>query len=169
MGIATIGVSKRFSDVAACDDVSIDVAEGSLTALLGPSGCGKSTLLRIVAGLEQPDSGRVLFDGQSIHELPDAERTRHRAGTMGFIFQAFNLIPVFTTTENVELPLLLSGTPEREALAPVERSVHTQPAASYKVGRRSFLLRAHKNLPIGAPAAVARFKRRPAPAPCVRG
>ena len=75
---------------------------------MGPSGSGKTTLLNCLSGLDEIDGGRVLVDGHSIHELSDAKRTRHRAETMGFIFQAFNLIPVFTATENVELPLLLA-------------------------------------------------------------
>ena len=64
MAIATDGVSKQFDNVVAVEDVSLDVAEGSLTALLGPSGCGKSTLLRMIAGLDMPDSGRVLIEGE---------------------------------------------------------------------------------------------------------
>jgi putative ABC transport system ATP-binding protein len=72
-------------------------------------------LLNCLSGLDEIDDGRVIVDGHSIHELSDAKRTRHRAETMGFIFQAFNLIPVFTATENVELPLLLARVPEHEA------------------------------------------------------
>jgi putative ABC transport system ATP-binding protein len=83
--------------------------------VMGPSGSGKTTLLNCVSGLDEIDAGRVLVDGLSIHELSDKERTRHRAKEMGFIFQAFNLIPVFTVTENVELPLLLAGVRETDA------------------------------------------------------
>ena len=96
---------------------------GEFVAVMGPSGSGKTTLLNCLSGLDDIDDGRVFFDGRSIHELPDAERTRHRAATMGFIFQAFNLIPVFTTTENVELPLLLAGAPEREARKRAEETL----------------------------------------------
>jgi len=78
---------------------------------MGPSGPGKTTLLNCLSGLDDIDEGRVLVDGRSIHELPDAERTRHRASSMGFVFQAFNLIPVFTVSENVELPLLSPASP----------------------------------------------------------
>ena len=88
---------------------------GEFLAVMGPSGSGKTTLLNCLSGLDEIDEGRVLVDGHSIHELSDARRTRHRAETMGFIFQAFNLIPVFTATENVELPLLLAKVPEHEA------------------------------------------------------
>ena len=82
---------------------------------MGPSGSGKTTLLNCLSGLDEIDEGRVLVDGKSIHELSDARRTLHRAESMGFVFQAFNLIPVFTATENVELPLLLARIPESEA------------------------------------------------------
>ena len=89
--------------------------EGQFLAVMGPSGSGKTTLLNCLSGLDEIDDGHVLVDGRSIHELSDAERTRHRAETMGFIFQAFNLIPVFSATENVELPLLLTHVPEQQA------------------------------------------------------
>jgi putative ABC transport system ATP-binding protein len=110
-------------EVEALRRLDFTAGTGEFVAVMGPSGSGKTTLLNCLSGLDDIDGGRVLFDGQSIHELPDAERTRHRAGAMGFIFQAFNLIPVFTTTENVELPLLLSGTPEREARLHAEETL----------------------------------------------
>jgi putative ABC transport system ATP-binding protein len=91
------------------------VPPGQFVAVMGPSGSGKTTLLNCVSGLDEIDAGRVLVDGLSIHELSDKERTKHRAKAMGFIFQAFNLIPVFTATENVELPLLLAGAREADA------------------------------------------------------
>ncbi|MDH4364669.1 MAG: ABC transporter ATP-binding protein [Acidimicrobiia bacterium] len=91
------------------------VDEGEFVAVMGPSGSGKTTLLNCLSGLDDIDGGRVLLDGKSLHEMSDAARTRDRASSMGFVFQAFNLIPVFTAAENVELPLLLAGTEEREA------------------------------------------------------
>jgi putative ABC transport system ATP-binding protein len=91
------------------------VPHGEFLAVMGPSGSGKTTLLNCLSGLDEIDFGRVIVDGLSIHELSDKERTRHRAKQMGFIFQAFNLIPVFTATENVELPLLLAGVHEQES------------------------------------------------------
>ncbi len=102
-------------DVEALRGLDLEVAPGEFLAVMGPSGSGKTTLLNCLSGLDSIDGGRVLVEGRSIHELRDAERTRHRAESMGFIFQAFNLIPVFTSVENVELPLLLSGAGEREA------------------------------------------------------
>ena len=90
--------------VVALHGLDLVVPQGEFLAVMGPSGSGKTTLLNCVSGLDEIDDGRVLVDGLSIHELSDRARTRHRAKEMGFIFQAFNLIPVFTATENVELP-----------------------------------------------------------------
>jgi putative ABC transport system ATP-binding protein len=115
------GVRKVYrsggEEVVALESLDLTVADGEFLAVMGPSGSGKTTLLNCVSGLDDIDAGRVLVDGLSIHELSDKERTRHRAQEMGFIFQAFNLIPVFTATENVELPLLLSGMKEHDARA----------------------------------------------------
>ena len=113
------GVRKVYrsggADVLALKGLDLIVPQGEFLAVMGASGSGKTTLLNCLSGLDEIDQGRVIVDGHSIHELSDAKRTRHRAETMGFIFQAFNLIPVFTATENVELPLLLARVPEREA------------------------------------------------------
>src|SRR5688572_7623644 len=103
------------ADVLALKGLDLIVPHGQFLAVMGASGSGKTTLLNCLSGLDEIDDGRVVVDGHSIHELSDAKRTRHRAETMGFIFQAFNLIPVFTATENVELPLLLARVPEHEA------------------------------------------------------
>src|SRR5919109_3545453 len=102
-------------EVVALDSLDLVVPHGEFLAVMGPSGSGKTTLLNCLSGLDEIDFGRVIVDGFSIHELSDKERTRHRAKEMGFIFQAFNLIPVFTATENGELPLLLAGVREQEA------------------------------------------------------
>jgi putative ABC transport system ATP-binding protein len=103
------------SDVVGLDQLDLTVPQGEFLAVMGASGSGKTTLLNCLSGLDEIDEGRVLVDGRSIHELSDAKRTKHRAEAMGFIFQAFNLIPVFTATENVELPLLLAKVSEAEA------------------------------------------------------
>ena len=101
--------------IVALQGLDLVVPQGEFLAVMGPSGSGKTTLLNCVSGLDEIDAGRVLVDGLSIHELSDKERTKHRASAMGFIFQAFNLIPVFTATENVEFPLLLAGVRETDA------------------------------------------------------
>jgi putative ABC transport system ATP-binding protein len=90
-------------------DLDIAVDDGEFVAVMGPSGSGKTTLLNCLSGLDDIDAGQVWFGGRVLHEMSDLERTRERAATMGFVFQAFNLIPVFSAAENVELPLLLSG------------------------------------------------------------
>jgi putative ABC transport system ATP-binding protein len=113
------GVRKVYrsggTDVLALKRLDLTVPQGEFLAVMGASGSGKTTLLNCLSGLDEIDDGRVIVEGHSIHELSDAKRTRHRAETMGFIFQAFNLIPVFTATENVELPLLLARVPAPEA------------------------------------------------------
>jgi putative ABC transport system ATP-binding protein len=101
--------------VEALAGLDLTVHRGELVAVMGPSGSGKTTLLNCLSGLDDVDGGRVLLDGQDLFALPDAARTSHRATAMGFVFQAFNLIPVFTAAENVELPLLLAGVAARPA------------------------------------------------------
>lgn len=90
---------------------------------MGPSGSGKTTLLNCLSGLDDLDGGRVFIDGKDLHSMSDADRSRHRARKMGFIFQAFNLIPVFTAAENVELPLLLAGGSPSEARSRSEETL----------------------------------------------
>jgi putative ABC transport system ATP-binding protein len=123
------------ADVEALKGLDLEVPEGQFLAVMGPSGSGKTTLLNCLSGLDEIDEGRVVVDGLSIHELSDARRTRHRAESMGFIFQAFNLIPVFTATENVELPLLLAGTPERESRARAKETL-TRVGLGHRLDRR---------------------------------
>jgi putative ABC transport system ATP-binding protein len=101
--------------VEALADLDLTVHQGEMVAVMGPSGSGKTTLLNCLSGLDDIDSGRVLVAGQDLFAMSDAARTTHRATSMGFIFQAFNLIPVFTAAENVELPLLLAGVGAKEA------------------------------------------------------
>jgi putative ABC transport system ATP-binding protein len=122
-------------EVVALHGLDLEVGAGEFVAVMGPSGSGKTTLLNCLSGLDEIDAGRVLVEGKSIHELRDAERTRHRAASMGFIFQAFNLIPVFTATENVELPLLLNGVPERDARARARETL-TRVGLGHRLDRR---------------------------------
>jgi putative ABC transport system ATP-binding protein len=82
---------------------------------MGPSGCGKTTLLNCLSGLDQIDGGEVYIEGRPLSGMSDTERTRYRARRMGFVFQFYNLLTVLTSVENVELPLLVSGVPGKEA------------------------------------------------------
>ena len=89
-------------------DLSLEIAEGGFTALMGPSGSGKTTLLNLIAGIDKPDSGTLLVDGQDITKLSETKLANWRSVNIGFIFQFYNLMPVLTARQNVELPLLLS-------------------------------------------------------------
>jgi len=95
--------------VEALHGLDLAVQSGELVGVMGPSGSGKTTLLNCLSGLDDIDGGRVEVDGRDLFAMSDAQRTAHRARSMGFVFQAFNLIPVFSAVENVELPLLLVG------------------------------------------------------------
>jgi putative ABC transport system ATP-binding protein len=95
--------------VRALDGVSLEVESGGLVAVMGPSGCGKTTLLNTLSGLDSIDAGEIFIGGEPLHEMRDARRTEYRARRMGFIFQGYNLMPVLSAAENVELPLLVSG------------------------------------------------------------
>jgi len=106
------GVTKIFKrdafEVTALDDVSIDIAKGEFLALMGPSGSGKTTLLNMIAAIDRPTQGELLVEGQDIFRFNDAQIARWRNEHIGYVFQTFNLIPVLTAFENVELPLLLT-------------------------------------------------------------
>lgn len=95
--------------VQALRGVSLTVARGEMVAIMGPSGCGKTTLLNCLSGLDEFDSGAVYIAGQDITHMPDDRKTEFRAREMGFVFQTYNLLPVLSAVENVELPLIVSG------------------------------------------------------------
>ncbi|CAA9446610.1 MAG: ABC-type antimicrobial peptide transport system, ATPase component [uncultured Rubrobacteraceae bacterium] len=95
--------------VHALEDVSLRIEKGSLVAVMGPSGCGKTTLLNVLSGLDEIERGEIFVAGEPLHAMNDARRTGYRARHMGFVFQGFNLMPVLSAVENVELPLLVSG------------------------------------------------------------
>ncbi len=96
---------KGDSEVRALDDVSLDINEGELLVLVGNSGCGKSTLLNVIAGMDSPDSGEIIFDGTDITKYKDKELTNFRKEKIGFIFQFYNLLPDLTAIENVRMSI----------------------------------------------------------------
>ncbi len=101
--------------VDALKGVNLAIEPGEMVAIMGPSGCGKTTLLNCLSGLDKIDSGQIWLDGKNLAEMSDRERTTYRALKMGFIFQVYNLLPVLSAVENVELPLLVGGVRGRQA------------------------------------------------------
>jgi putative ABC transport system ATP-binding protein len=126
--------------VQALRGVSLAVPSGDMVAIMGPSGCGKTTLLNCLSGLDTVDSGVVKIGGVDISELSDNEKSAFRARNMGFVFQFYNLLPVLSAIENVELPLLVSGVPAREARERARRAlglVHLDEWASHRPSQLS--------------------------------
>ncbi len=101
--------------VEALSGVNLEVEQGEMVAIMGQSGCGKTTLLNCLSGLDTIDEGDIFIRGDNLRDLSDSERTEYRARYMGFIFQDFNLLPVLSAVENVELPMLVSKVPARKA------------------------------------------------------
>lgn len=113
------GIHKTYDtgkvQVNALRGVDLSVRRGEMVAIMGPSGCGKTTMLNCLSGLDDIDAGQVTIEGVVLHDLADDERSDYRARSMGFVFQLYNLLPVLTSVENVEMPLLLSGVGAAEA------------------------------------------------------
>src|SRR3972149_10672948 len=111
--VRALDVHKTYNSgavvVHALRGVSLAIPRGEMVAIMGPSGCGKTTLLNCFSGLDDLTSGEVEIEGVPLGTMNDATRTEYRAKRMGFIFQSYNLIPVLSAVENVELPLLVSG------------------------------------------------------------
>jgi putative ABC transport system ATP-binding protein len=117
------GYRRGGQDVPVLFDISLEIPEGDFIALMGPSGSGKTTLLNLIAGIDKPDAGELLVDGEDITKLPEAELADWRASHVGFIFQFYNLMPVLDAFENVELPLLLTSLSRRERRQRVEMAL----------------------------------------------
>ncbi|MDD4923610.1 MAG: ABC transporter ATP-binding protein [Dehalococcoidales bacterium] len=111
--------------VHAVSGISLEIEEGEFVALVGPSGSGKSTMMHIIGGLDTPTSGRVVVDGQDLSRANDKELSRYRNEKIGFVFQAFNLHPTYTATENVALPLIFSGISQSKRMKMAAEALET--------------------------------------------
>jgi putative ABC transport system ATP-binding protein len=154
-------VDKRYDtgkvEVHALRGVTFSVAAGEMVAIMGPSGSGKTTLLNCLSGLDSIDGGEVLIEGIALSAMSDAQRTDHRARRMGFVFQFYNLMPVLTAVENVELPLLVARIPAKKARAMAldaldmvglrDRAVHFPEELSGGQRQRATIARALVNSP----------------------
>jgi putative ABC transport system ATP-binding protein len=127
--IRATGVSKTYdtgtSTVKALIDIDFVVRRGEMVAVMGPSGCGKTTLLNCLSGLDEVNSGQIWLEEQDLARMGDKARTRYRATRMGFVFQVYNLLPVLSAVENVELPLLVAGVRPKEARQRALRALDT--------------------------------------------
>ena len=117
-------VSKSYQrnslEIPVLNDISLEVPEGEFLGLMGPSGSGKTTLLNLIAGIDKPNSGRIIVAGTDLGTLSESRLAKWRSRHIGFIFQFYNLLPVLTAYENVELPLLLTPLPKKERRKHVE-------------------------------------------------
>jgi len=117
--IEAVDVVKTYDtgrlQVQALRGVDLTINRGEMVAIMGPSGCGKTTLLNCLSGLDEVDSGRISVEGVDLSTMSDDKKTEHRAKRMGFVFQFYNLLPVLSAVENVELPLLVSGVSAKDA------------------------------------------------------
>jgi putative ABC transport system ATP-binding protein len=121
------GVSKSYrrdsNEVPVLNNITLDVPEGEFVGLMGPSGSGKTTLLNLIAGIDRPDSGQVIVAGTDVAQLSESQLAKWRATHIGFVFQFYNLIPVLTAYENVELPLLLAPLSKQQRREHVETAL----------------------------------------------
>ncbi|MDX1489357.1 MAG: ABC transporter ATP-binding protein [Acidiferrobacterales bacterium] len=125
--LRVVDISKSFGGAnrrAVLDAVNLEISAGEYIAVMGESGIGKSTMLNIIAGLEAPDAGQVMFDGVNLGQLPENTLTRLRREQMGFVFQAFYVLPYLSVAQNVELPLALLRTDAASSRARINEMLH---------------------------------------------
>jgi putative ABC transport system ATP-binding protein len=121
------------TSVTALRGIDLTIGRGEMVAVMGPSGCGKTTFLNCLSGLDDITRGEVLVEGTNIHEMSDAQKSEYRARRTGFVFQSYNLLPILSAEENVELPLLIAGRGATEARADA-RAMLTQMGLGDRVG-----------------------------------
>jgi putative ABC transport system ATP-binding protein len=117
--VRAVGLHKVYNSgavtVRALRGVDLEIPPGEFVAVMGPSGCGKTTLLNCLSGLDEVTEGEVFVEGTLLTDMDDDRRSEYRARRMGFVFQSYNLLPVLSARENVELPLIVAGAPQRKA------------------------------------------------------
>ncbi len=123
------------TEVTALQGINIAIQRGEMLAVMGPSGCGKTTFLNCFSGLDEVTRGQVTLEGVDLHSMDDRTKSEYRARRVGFVFQAYNLLPVLSATENVEMPLLIAGVPGREARARA-RAMLTELGLGERLDRR---------------------------------
>ena len=123
------------TSVAALRGINIEIQRGEILAVMGPSGCGKTTFLNCFSGLDDITRGQVTVEGTDIHSMPDAKKSEYRARRTGFVFQSYNLLPILSAAENVELPLLISGHTAKESRQ-MARQILTQLGLGERVDHR---------------------------------
>lgn len=109
------GINKRYGTLQVLDNVNVTINRGELVTIVGPSGAGKTTLLQIVGTLDSPDGGKVLYEGKEVLQLKERELARFRNKNIGFVFQFHQLLPEFSTLENVAIPALIGGAKQKDA------------------------------------------------------
>jgi putative ABC transport system ATP-binding protein len=127
LAVHCAGVTKSYgtggAQVMALRGIDLDVYAGELLMLVGPSGCGKTTLISVIAGILDQDDGDCLVFGRDVNHLGQRDKTRYRGQNIGFVFQAFNLLPTLTAAENVAIPLLINGVGRRQAIVRAQETL----------------------------------------------
>jgi len=156
--VETRNLTKVFSvgesRISAVNGIDLTIGRGEFVSIMGPSGSGKTTLLNLLGGLDYPSSGAILFEGQDIGKLRERDLDDLRLRRMGFIFQTFNLMPIFTALENVTLPMEIAGVPRDERLAKA-KNLLTQLGLSERIYHRPHQLSAGENQRVAIARALA--------------